>query len=213
MWFLCDGAGITFAVLCHLMLASTQITMNLEYIWGTSYRLLNLVGFNLFSFLAIASHIVCMTTDPGVVAISTDDTFQKLLAIESKEGKHPSRRVCRKCQGPKPSRAHHCSTCNRCVIKMDHHCPWVNNCVGLYNQKHFILFLLYVNLTCVYTGILLICRIAKCAGYAAFGDLNRRVTFSPGTPCGMHPIWIVFGASHVSSSLSLRLSSLDCSRW
>ena len=29
---------------------------------------------------------------------------------------------CKKCQMPKPPRAHHCSICRRCVLKMDHHC-------------------------------------------------------------------------------------------
>merc|ERR1719428_116841 len=55
---------------------------------------------------------------------------------------------CSKCKAPKPPRAHHCSICNRCIMKMDHHCPWVNNCVGARNQKHFVLFLFYVQLQC-----------------------------------------------------------------
>lgn len=33
-----------------------------------------------------------------------------------------SRRWCRKCDVPKPDRAHHCSACETCVYKMDHHC-------------------------------------------------------------------------------------------
>ncbi len=33
---------------------------------------------------------------------------------------------CAKCRLPKPQRAHHCSICNQCVLKMDHHCPWIN---------------------------------------------------------------------------------------
>lgn len=51
---------------------------------------------------------------------------------------------CKKCNSLKPPHSHHCSTCNACVARMDHHCPWVNNCVGFYNQKQFILFLVYV---------------------------------------------------------------------
>jgi palmitoyltransferase len=38
--------------------------------------------------------------------------------------------ICKKCISPKPERTHHCSVCNRCVLKLDHHCPWLNNCVG-----------------------------------------------------------------------------------
>lgn len=57
-------------------------------------------------------------------------------------------RNCKKCQCPKPDRAHHCSTCKRCVLKMDHHCPWLATCVGLYNYKAFLLFLIYTSLFC-----------------------------------------------------------------
>lgn len=37
-------------------------------------------------------------------------------------------RFCFKCMLIKPDRAHHCSVCGTCVLKMDHHCPWVGFC-------------------------------------------------------------------------------------
>lgn len=58
-------------------------------------------------------------------------------------------RYCDKCHIIKPDRAHHCSVCGYCVLKMDHHCPWVNNCVCFDNYKFFILFLAYAFLYCV----------------------------------------------------------------
>lgn len=57
-------------------------------------------------------------------------------------------RFCKKCQARKPDRAHHCSTCRTCVLKMDHHCPWLATCVGLRNYKAFLLFLIYTTLFC-----------------------------------------------------------------
>ena len=51
---------------------------------------------------------------------------------------------CTACKAPKPDRCHHCSTCRRCVLRMDHHCIFTNSCVGLRNQ-HF--FLSFVSLT------------------------------------------------------------------
>lgn len=59
-------------------------------------------------------------------------------------------RFCKKCQARKPDRAHHCSTCRRCVLKMDHHCPWLATCLGLRNYKPFLLFLIYTTLLSFY---------------------------------------------------------------
>ncbi|XP_063970595.1 palmitoyltransferase ZDHHC20-B-like isoform X3 [Lytechinus pictus] len=62
-------------------------------------------------------------------------------------------RFCNNCKAIKPDRCHHCSVCNKCILKMDHHCPWVNNCVGYANYKFFVLFLLYSVLYCMYVAL------------------------------------------------------------
>lgn len=66
-----------------------------------------------------------------------------------------SRRVCRKCNNtPKPDRAHHCSSCNTCILKMDHHCVFINKCIGFYNYKFFLLFLIWAAISCWYQAYL-----------------------------------------------------------
>ncbi|XP_063846258.1 palmitoyltransferase ZDHHC16-like [Scylla paramamosain] len=58
--------------------------------------------------------------------------------------------VCKKCIAPKPPRTHHCSVCNRCVLKMDHHCPWLNNCVGHFNHRYFFSYMAYMTLGAIF---------------------------------------------------------------
>lgn len=36
-------------------------------------------------------------------------------------------KFCVYCKIPKPPNAHHCRSCQCCVVDMDHHCPFVNN--------------------------------------------------------------------------------------
>ncbi|XP_032522363.1 palmitoyltransferase ZDHHC2-like isoform X2 [Danaus plexippus] len=94
--------------------------------------------------------------------------LEKLLSAETEDGQRTilenfakdlpivtrtmsgSVRYCNRCVLVKPDRAHHCSICARCVLKMDHHCPWVNNCVCFHNYKFFMLFLGYALLYCLF---------------------------------------------------------------
>lgn len=57
---------------------------------------------------------------------------------------------CEKCESTRPPRTHHCSTCDRCIMRFDHHCIWLNNCVGYNNYRQFLLALLYLTLGCCY---------------------------------------------------------------
>ena len=50
-----------------------------------------------------------------------------------------------------------------CVVSWDvADCPWVNNCVAIFNQKYFLLFLLYTAACCIYAGTLLVARFISC---------------------------------------------------
>lgn len=51
-------------------------------------------------------------------------------------------RWCPVCRIPKPPRAHHCSACNACYLRLCHHCPAVGGCVARDNYPYFFRFLL-----------------------------------------------------------------------
>jgi len=57
---------------------------------------------------------------------------------------------CQVCDSWRPARAHHCSTCNQCVLLMDHHCVWIGQCVGANNLRHFMAYVLSVLMLSVY---------------------------------------------------------------
>lgn len=76
-------------------------------------------------------------------------TFHYFMAAKTDPGGPPTEQtfnavsICKRCLCPKPPRTHHCSICNRCILKFDHHCPWLNQCIGHYNHRYFFLYMIY----------------------------------------------------------------------
>ncbi|GLH01162.1 Palmitoyltransferase Hip14 [Gryllus bimaculatus] len=75
-------------------------------------------------------------------------------------------RYCHKCQHIKPDRAHHCSVCGECVLKMDHHCPW--NELKEMSRFH-ILFLFFVS-------VMFAISLVSLFGYHCYLVLHNRST-------------------------------------
>jgi len=114
--------------------------------------------FNSIWILALWSFARCSLSDPGFIPDEWHTYIQERDALSGQKpaalshyGWQPGQAtLCKKCELRRPERAHHCSICGRCVLRMDHHCPWVGNCVGFKNHKFFILMTFYGMLACIF---------------------------------------------------------------
>ncbi|KAJ2507795.1 Palmitoyltransferase [Coemansia sp. RSA 2049] len=127
---------------------TSQVFVFWDYLGGASPRSLVVLGvFNFLLHLLLYNYYLAVTVAPGHVPLGWEPPLDGANVYELKRDTMKPR-YCRLCKGFKPPRAHHCSDCDRCVLKMDHHCPWTNNCVGFRNQAHFLRFVYTVDVTC-----------------------------------------------------------------
>ncbi|PNJ86847.1 palmitoyltransferase ZDHHC16 isoform X8 [Pongo pygmaeus] len=94
------GSIVAIAYLCVLPLILQTYSVP-RLCWHFFYSHWNLI-------LIVFHYYQAITTPPGYPPQGRND-----IATVS---------ICKKCIYPKPARTHHCSICNRCVLKMDHHC-------------------------------------------------------------------------------------------
>jgi len=168
-WVRSDPCGLfsaSFTIVLILYAEYVVVAILLLPWYGFSWHV---ITYTILTILAIVSHSRAQFTDPGAVP-KTAVPMHPPAAVEAPAPGQPlpvqlGPRICRKCKTVKPNKAHHCSSCGRCIVRMDHHCPWVNNCVAIYNQKYFILFLFYTAACCLYSGTLLVSRFVSCTNH------------------------------------------------
>ncbi|XP_036325335.1 palmitoyltransferase ZDHHC16A isoform X1 [Rhagoletis pomonella] len=132
-FFLFAVSGLTIAVVL------IAYWIGLPFWWQKSPKatvVLLIIG-NWLLLNVVFHYIMGVITPPGEPPKIDDGTFEV-------------RKICKKCHSPKAPRTHHCSICNKCILKMDHHCPWLNNCVGFFNHRYFFLYMAYTTIGCLF---------------------------------------------------------------
>ncbi|KAF2797334.1 hypothetical protein K505DRAFT_347346 [Melanomma pulvis-pyrius CBS 109.77] len=124
--------------------------------WTIRTNFLTNVVFGTFYSLTAYFYFFTMAGDPGFVPKSASRSASKAVIDELMEARQfEENHFCVNCMVRKPLRSKHCKRCDRCVAKTDHHCPWVNNCVANNNHRHFVFYVLFLEL-----GVLVWVRLA-----------------------------------------------------
>ncbi|KAJ1567747.1 Palmitoyltransferase [Cladochytrium tenue] len=141
MWSRCDWTkwGSRAAVVLVLFLISFIPFTSQYYIFygwlsytSFTHAVVWLAPFDLAVLSIWVNYALACLTDPGRVpagfGVPSTEPGQKQpqqqdapLLGGARGAARPALRFCGKCKSYKPPRSHHCSTCGRCVLKMDHH--------------------------------------------------------------------------------------------
>lgn len=150
--------GVNFVLTWGIYTHAWSICIN-EFKPGVGTSILLYLGIFLYILATISYYRIVATGPgspleiPGFRCDSSDIEAQSVPPpqvqnnVTSKE--NGQMRFCQKCDCWKPDRTHHCSSCKRCILRMDHHCPWFSTCIGHRNHKFFVQFLVHVTLLCI----------------------------------------------------------------
>lgn len=116
-WCVKDVCGIICAIITWMLILYAEfVVMAVIYPSTDSWlSTAETILFNVGCFLAVASHLRTMFSDPGAVP-KGNATKEMIQQMGYREGQVFFK--CPKCCSIKPDRAHHCSVCQRCVRKM-----------------------------------------------------------------------------------------------
>ena len=104
--------AVPFVILliCFLSFSSQLLFQNLE---PEPLSAEEKLWFNVEILAMLICYVRCCITDPGYVPANWEDLVKSNRNDEDESKESPQRRWCKKCDAPKPPRAHHCKICKR----------------------------------------------------------------------------------------------------
>ena len=126
IWFNNDPCGIICASITWILVLFAEYaiigSVILPWLGHSFLAVFHSLCFSMIAGLALASHGKAMLTDPGSVpkdAVPLISTMEKGGSDAFVDIGDRNFKSCRRCHSFKPVRAHHCSYCQRCILKMD----------------------------------------------------------------------------------------------
>lgn len=154
-----DGAVGRCVSGCTIALVtSLYITASVVYHWMIQPPVYLALLFNFTWLMAMWSYIQTAFTDPGTPKCPEWQDWSRVREGLAKSVDQDGKKMgwapgkpswCAICRRERPERAHHCSSCGCCILRMDHHCPWIGSCVGWRNHKYFLLLNWWTSLSCL----------------------------------------------------------------
>ena len=138
-----DTTGLICSTITLMLILFTTSVIALGMVLG-NFDSINGSFILFLSLMSFVCHLTTMISDPGTVPKTANPLAKDITNQVS---------ICGRCDSYKPPKSHHDRISNRCISRMDHFCPWINNAIGAKNQKNFMLFLIYTNLSSIYAYV------------------------------------------------------------
>lgn len=88
----------------------------------------------------------------NLLAVIIVDTSTKPLMIQPpRDAQEKGWIFCASCEAVSPPRSWHCPICDVCILKRDHHCIFSGSCVGHANHRYFIMLLLHLFVSTIFS--------------------------------------------------------------
>lgn len=124
------------------------------------------------------NYVLCMSRSAGRVVFEDEST-----TLEMERGKQDGWaddddlgigwRWCNKCNQAKPPRAHHCSVCGVCYLRLCHHCV-ILRCIGFGNYVYFFRFIFWTWLGAIF-GAVTCCKLLPIVVWHKYPSLHELV--------------------------------------